>query len=90
MPAHIVLSIREFLVKNNFPTLPHPPYSPDQAPCDFYPFPKLKPKLEAHHFGTAGNVQKIVTDKLRTLTENDFRYCYDQWKDRWNFPMVVL
>jgi len=29
------------------------------------------------------NIQKIVTDELNTLTENDFQYCYDQWKKRW-------
>jgi hypothetical protein len=28
------LSIREFLAKKNIPTLPHPPYNPDLAPCD--------------------------------------------------------
>jgi hypothetical protein len=27
------------------------------------------------------NIQKIVTDELNTLTENDFQYCYDQWKE---------
>jgi hypothetical protein len=26
------------------------------------------------------NIQKIVTDELHTLMENDFWYCYDQWK----------
>jgi len=30
------------------------------------------------------NIQKIVTDELNILTENDFQYCYDQWKKRWN------
>jgi len=29
------------------------------------------------------NIQKIVTDELHTLTENDFWYYYDQWKKRW-------
>jgi transposase len=76
-PAHAVLPIREFLAKKNIPTLPHSPYSPNLAPCDFYLFPKLKSKLKGHHFGT-------VTDELRTLTENDFQYCYDQWKEHWN------
>jgi len=28
------------------------------------------------------NIQQTVTDDLNTLTENDFRYCYDQWKKR--------
>jgi len=42
----------EFLVQNNITTLPHPPYSPDLAPCDFILFPKLKTHLKGHNFGT--------------------------------------
>jgi len=42
----------------------------------------LKLKLKGHHFGTIENIQKTVTDELNTLTENDFRYCYYQWKKR--------
>jgi len=80
-PAHTALSIREFLAKKNIPVLPHPPYSPDLAPCDFYLF-KLKLKLKGLHFGKMENIQKIVTDELHTLTENDFWYRYDQWKKR--------
>ena len=83
-PAHTAPSVREFLAKRNIPVLPHPPYSPDLAPCGFYLFPKLKLKLKDHHFGTMENIQKVVTDELHTLTENDFQYCYDQWKKRWN------
>ena len=78
MPAHTSLSIWEFLEKKNIPVLPQPPYSPDLAPCDFYLFPKLKSKLKGHQFGTMENIQKIVTDELNTLTENDFQYCYDK------------
>jgi len=84
-PVHTALSIWEFLTKKNIPVLPHPPYSPDLAPCDFYLFPKLKSKLKGHHFGTIENIQKIVTDELNKPTENDFQYCYDQWKKKgWN------
>ena len=83
-PVHTALSIRDFLAKKNIPVLPHPPYSPDLAPCDFYLFPELKSKLKGHHFGKMESTQKIVTDELNTLTENDFQYCYDQWEKRWN------
>jgi hypothetical protein len=81
-PAHTVLSIREFLAYKNIPTLPYLPYRPDLALCDFYLFPKLKSKF--HHFGTVENIRTIVTDELRTLAENDFRYWYNEWKDRQN------
>jgi len=57
--AHAALSIREFLAKKNFPVLPHPPYSPDLAPCDFYLFRKLKLKLKGHHFGTRENIKNL-------------------------------
>ena len=79
-PANTTLSIRSFLTKKHIPVLSYPPYSPDLAPCDFYLFPNLR----GHHFGTMENIQKIVTDELHKLTENDFRYCYVQWKKRWN------
>jgi len=28
------------------------------------------------------NTQKVVTDERNRLMENDFQYCYDQWKKR--------
>jgi hypothetical protein len=74
-PAYTALSIQEFVAKKNIPVLPHPPYSPDIAPCDFYPFRKFKLKLKGNNFGTIENIQKIVTDELHTHTENDFQYC---------------
>jgi len=83
-PVHTALSTREFLAKKNIPVLPHPPYSPYLAPCDFYLFPKLKSKLKGHHFGRMENIQKLVTEELNTLKENDFQYCYDPWQKRWN------
>ena len=66
-PAHTALSIREFLAKKSIPVLPHPPYSPDLAPCDFYLFPNLKSKLKGHHFGTMENIKKILTVERHTL-----------------------
>jgi len=64
-PVHTALLIREFLAKKNIPVLPHPPYSPDLAPCDFYLFCKLKLKLKGYHFGTMENIQKVVTHTYR-------------------------
>jgi len=49
-PAHAVLLTRRFLTSNNMSVVPHPPYSPDLAPCDFFLFPKLKMKLKGRRF----------------------------------------
>nr|XP_012219029.1 PREDICTED: putative uncharacterized protein FLJ37770 [Linepithema humile] len=35
-PSHSSLQVREFLAKKNVAMLPHPPYSPDLAPTDFF------------------------------------------------------
>jgi len=48
-PAHISLVVREFLTKNDMTTVPHPVYSPDLAPCDFYVFP-MKLRLKGRRF----------------------------------------
>jgi len=73
----------EFLAQNNIPTLPHLPYSPDLASCDFFLFPKLKTHLKGHHFGAAENVQAAATRALNISSE-DFHHCYEEWQQHWN------
>jgi len=36
-PAHASLLIRSYLAKHQTSIVPHPPYSPDLAPADFFP-----------------------------------------------------
>jgi hypothetical protein len=45
-PCHAALSVRELLTKHSIPVVPHPPYSPDLAPCDFFLFSRLKSILK--------------------------------------------
>ena len=42
-PSHTSFAVREFLAQHNITILPHPPYSPDLAPCDFFYSPSSKP-----------------------------------------------
>jgi hypothetical protein len=66
------------------PSLPHPPYSPDLAPCDFFLFPKLKTHLKGPNFGTVENVQAAATRALNKISSEDFLHCYEEWQQRWN------
>jgi len=43
---------QQFLAKNKIAVIPHTPYSPDLAPCDFFLFPKMKLKLKGRRFDT--------------------------------------
>jgi len=82
-PSHTSFTVREFLSQRNITMLPHPPYSPDLAPCDFFLFPKLKTQLKGHHFGTVENVQAAATRALN-ISGEDFLHCYEEWQQRWN------
>ena len=44
--SHKAKIMTEFLEENKVTVLPHPPYSPDLAPCDFFLFPKIKKELQ--------------------------------------------
>ena len=47
VPVHNSILVTHYLTKMGIKTVPHPPYSPDLAPCDFWLFPMLKKNLEA-------------------------------------------
>jgi hypothetical protein len=46
-PANTTFSLQRFLVAKNMAVIPHPPYSSDLDPCDFFMFPRLKSKLKS-------------------------------------------
>ena len=41
-PVQNSILVRDYLTKMGIKTLPHPPNSPNLAPCDFWLFPKLR------------------------------------------------
>lgn len=45
-----------------FVEIPHPPYSPDLAPSDYFLFPNLKKKLRGRKFSSDYEVQSVVND----------------------------
>ena len=83
-PSHTLLVVREFLTKNNVPTVTHPAYSPDLAPCNFYVFPKVKLQLKGQRFISIEEIQAESQQVLNTLTRADFSECLQEWKNRWD------
>jgi hypothetical protein len=55
--------------------IPHPPYFPDLAPCDFFLFPKMKLKLKGSWFDTIEEIPAESQRVLNTLTEKDVQEC---------------
>ncbi|UYV77665.1 hypothetical protein LAZ67_15001849 [Cordylochernes scorpioides] len=79
--AHVVL---QFLAKHSTIQIPHPPYSPDLAPNDFFLYPKLKMNLKGRKFDNVDMIQAESKATLRNLSKSDFISCFDNWKKRWN------
>ncbi|GFV83780.1 mariner Mos1 transposase [Trichonephila clavipes] len=48
---HIARCVLDVL-QQNVEILPHPPYSPDKTPCDFWLFPQLKKPLRGKRFAS--------------------------------------
>jgi transposase len=76
--------MREFLAHNNIITLPRPPYSPDLAPCDFFPFPKMKLQLKGCRFDGVEEIQQESQNALGRLQDQDFQHVFQQWQWRWD------
>ena len=64
VPAHTSQVAMAAATECGFEILPHPPYSPDMAPSDFYLFPKLKFHLRDTQYGSNEDVIEAVNEYL--------------------------
>ena len=55
-------------------TVPHPPYRPEVAPCDFYLFPKLR----GCRYETIEEMKEAATKVNDTLTQEDLHGAFQK------------
>ena len=83
-PARRAVTTNEFLAKHNIPSLPHPPYSPGLALCDFFLFPQLMKTVKGRQFDDFEEIEANATRQMRAVTKSDYQRCFHQWQERWN------
>ena len=83
-PVHNSILVTDYLTKMGIKTLPHPLYSPDLAPCDFWLFPKLKENLRGCHYETIEEMKEAVTKVTDTLTQEDFHRAFQKLLEWFN------
>ncbi|PNF23576.1 hypothetical protein B7P43_G04958 [Cryptotermes secundus] len=76
------LSVRQFLTKNGMTPVPHPPYSPNLAPCDFFLFPRMKRDVKGKRFADVAEVKEKTTEALSSISKDEFRQCFEKWNKR--------
>ncbi|UYV60373.1 hypothetical protein LAZ67_1000972 [Cordylochernes scorpioides] len=80
--SHTAFIITNFLARSNTPVIPHPPYSLDLAPCDFFLFPRLKREMKGKHWETVENIQHHVTTFLRSIPVEEFQGAFQALQTR--------
>ncbi|XP_054159698.1 histone-lysine N-methyltransferase SETMAR-like [Oppia nitens] len=80
--VHTAKLTQEFLAKNNVKTVPHPPYSPDLAMCDFWLFSGLKHFLRGQAFKTEEELDCAVMEYFHSISEDRYKKAFEMWRSR--------
>ena len=78
-PVYNPILVTEYLTKMGIKIVPHFPYSPDLAPCDFWLFPKLR----GCRYETI-EMKEAVTKIIDTLSQEDFHGAFQEFLERYN------
>ena len=84
-PVDNSILVTDYLTKMGIKTVPHPPYSIDLVPCDFWSFPKLT----GCHYETIEEMKAAVTKVIDTLTQEDFHGAFQKLLERYNKCMAT-
>ncbi len=64
--------------------LPHPPYSPDLAPCDFWLFGRVKKHIRGTRFRSIQALKAAVEDEIGEIPSAEYkRAILHSWPQRW-------
>ena len=82
-PAHTSQVAMAAATECNFEVLPHPMYSPDLAPSDFYLFNKLKTSPCGRNFGSNEGLIDAVNEYLGDQDEDFYFEGISKMEQRW-------
>jgi len=73
-----------------FELLPHPSYSPDLAPSDFYLFPELKENIRGQVFDSDYDVMSAVDTWLHDQDRVFYEHGLKQLEKRWQNVLIFM
>ena len=89
-PAHTSFVVRKFLTSKNITVIPHPPYLPDHAPCNFFLSPKMKLWLKGRCFDMTEGIHTETQEVIDTLIFENFQGCMKSWETCGDRCMVEM
>jgi hypothetical protein len=83
--THTAQRTLKFCRENRLEIAPHPPYSPDLAPSDFFLFGHVKHALEGDEFSSEEAFLAAIHSVSSNLTGDTLRAIFVQWIERLNW-----
>jgi histone-lysine N-methyltransferase SETMAR len=80
-PVHTAAVVQNWLAARAIQVLPHPPYSPDLAPADFFLFRKVKEELAGLTL-TQESLKSAWEGVVRNIAEDEFAVAFRRWFER--------
>ena len=71
------------LASIGFTLLPHPPYSPDISPSDYYLFAPMKAALRGKTYSNANDLQRDLETWVESKSREFFATAFDKLPGRW-------
>ena len=77
---HTSKIVTKYLKQERVNVLPHLPYSPDLAPCNFFLFPKLKKELKNKKYDKVENLARGVQAVVSSISKDEYYKYFESWK----------
>jgi histone-lysine N-methyltransferase SETMAR len=80
--SHNAAVVTQYLRNEGVERLPHPPYSPDLAPCDFFLFPRIKKELSGKSFDKVEHLARAVQAVVDGISKREYEKSFESWQNR--------
>jgi histone-lysine N-methyltransferase SETMAR len=77
---HVHKDVIDYLESNGLTIVPHPPYSPDLSPCDFWLFDLIKGNLTDQD--DAESLHDAVIDFMNSIDREEYKKTFEKWVER--------
>jgi neutral trehalase len=84
-PAHIALSVREFLATKQTTVSEHPAYSPDLSHQLLFSVPEDKGNIKRKAIYVTEDIRSNTMAALKAIPQNQFQNCFEGWTMRWHW-----
>jgi len=77
---HVHKDVRAYLESEGVTIMPHPPYSPDLSPCDFWLFDLIKNNLPDQ--SDSQSLCDAVVNFMYSLSNEEYKKTFEKWMER--------